>query len=104
MVGARGPSFLISYDAEISTNWPEERLQEKRSNFDRSKLPSAPRASTAAEIDMSRLPSKPPYTVYLGNLSYECSEDDIHQLFERKHLRVRCSEGCCDTVAMVMYL
>lgn len=75
---------------DISTNWPEE--QERRSNFDRRKLPSAPRASIAAEIDLSRLPSKPPYTVYLGNLSYECSEDDISQLFDRKKLRVRCIE------------
>lgn len=40
---------------------------------------------------MRRLPSKPPYTVYLGNLSYECSEDDIHQLFDRKKLRVGCT-------------
>lgn len=30
--------------------------------------------------------------MYLGNLSYECSEDDIHQLFERKKLRVKCTD------------
>lgn len=37
---------------------------------------------------MRRLPSRPPYTVYLGNLSYECCEEDIHRLFERKKLNV----------------
>lgn len=74
--------------AEINTRWPNEQIQEKRSNFDRRKLPSAPRASIAAEIDMSRLPARPPYTVYLGNLSYECSDIDIDQLFERKKLKV----------------
>ena len=78
--------FLSPLD--ITTQWPDEHFQEKRSNFDRRVLPSAPRAATAAEIDMSRLPSKPPYTVYLGNLSYECSEEDVIQLFERKKLKV----------------
>lgn len=73
---------------EIKLQWPTERPQERRSNFDRHTLPSAPRASIAAEIDMSRLPNRPPYTVYLGNLSYECSEMDIDQLFERKKLKV----------------
>ena len=78
---------FVSTPADITTHWPNE---DRRSNFDRSKLPSAPRASTAAEIDMRRLPSKPPYTVYLGNLSYECSEADIDNLFERKKLKVQC--------------
>lgn len=75
---------------EITTQWPDDHPRERKPNFDRSVLPSAPRASIAAEIDLRRLPSKPPYTVYLGNLSYECSETDIHQLFERKKLQVSC--------------
>ena len=37
---------------------------------------------------MRRLPKAPPYTVYLGNLSYECSEDDIFYFFERRNLKV----------------
>lgn len=73
---------------EITTHWPDVHHQEKKPNFDLSILPSAPRAAVAAEIDMRRLPSKPPYTVYLGNLSYECSEEDIHMLFDRKKLKV----------------
>ncbi len=56
--------------------------------FDRSILPSGPKASSSLNIDKSRLPSSPPYTVYLGNLSFECSEDDIVKFFERKKLVV----------------
>ncbi len=56
--------------------------------FDRSVLPSGPKASSALNIDKSRLPSSPPYTVYLGNLSFECTEDDIVRFFERKNLVV----------------
>lgn len=86
-IGVVNVGELAVWSAEITTNWPSEK-QERRPNFDRSKLPNAPRASTAAEIDMRRLPSRPPYTVYLGNLSYECSEEDIEELFMRKKLKV----------------
>lgn len=99
------PSCCTFTSAEISTHWPNESHQEsERSKFDRSKLPSAPRASTAAEIDMSRLPSRPPYTVYLGNLSYECSESDIAQLFERKKLKVCLSTLKCTPMVLVWFL
>lgn len=93
VVGVSCASLLLCNDAEITTHWPNEQPQERRPNFDRRKLPSAPRASTAADIDMSRLPNRPPYTVYLGNLSYECSEFDIDELFKRKKLQVSEEEG-----------
>ena len=73
--------------SEITTNWPGEKPSENV--FDRSVLPSAPRASQALQIDHRRLPKNPPYTVYLGNLSYECSEEDIKRFFDRKKLSVR---------------
>lgn len=75
---------------EISTKWPEQ--QQEKKVFDRSVLPSAPRAATAPKIDPRRLPNKPPYTVYLGNLSYECTENDIVRLFEKRKLTV---SGVC---------
>ena len=85
-----GMPILLNYSfngcptlVEISTQWPDEKPTQV---FDRSVLPSAPRA--APDVDRSRLPSKPPYTVYLGNLSFECSEDDIMRFFERKNLNV----------------
>jgi translation initiation factor 4B len=67
---------------EVSTTW------QGGGEFDRSKLPSAPRKAQARNIDRSRLPRAPPYTVYLGNLSYECDEADIVHFFERKNLMV----------------
>ena len=48
---------------------------------DLSKLPSAPRASRGVDIDLSRLPSQPPYTAFLGNLPFDVTEEDIRGLF-----------------------
>ena len=79
---------------DISTSWPEE----KKRTFDRSVLPSGPRASSALEIDRSRLPSSPPYTVYLGNLSFECTEEDIIRFFQRKKLVVSYCSVCCTCI------
>ena len=69
-------------ELEVSTTW------QGGGDFDRSQLPSAPRKAQARNIDRSRLPKAPPYTVYLGNLSYECDEDDIVSFFLRKDLKV----------------
>ena len=72
--------------SEVSTSW--QGGGGVGPTFDRSQLPSAPRKAQARNIDMSRLPKAPPYTVYLGNLSYECNEDDIVYFFQRKNLKV----------------
>ena len=29
-----------------------------------------------------------PYTVYLGNLAYECDEEDIREFFMKRHVKV----------------
>lgn len=87
--------ILSSSHAEISTQWPDEKPAQQL--FDRSILPSAPRASSAPKVDRSRLPTKPPYTVYLGNLSFECAEEDIMRFFERRNIKVRrysCTARC----------
>lgn len=44
-------------------------------------MPSAPRASTL-EIDVSQLPSRPPYTAIVANLAYDVTEDDLFKFFE----------------------
>eukprot|EP00731_Ephydatia_muelleri_P012722 Em0007g32a len=69
-------------ESDDTTEWPS------KPNFDRTVLPSAPRAATAVKVDLSRLPSNPPYTVYLGNLAYDCSEEDIKEFFQRKKVQV----------------
>lgn len=53
-----------------------------------SRLPSAPRAATRPNVDTSRLPKNPPYTVFLGNLSYEVNEEDIERFFSINNLAV----------------
>uniref|UniRef100_A0A8C4Q9Q3 Eukaryotic translation initiation factor 4B n=1 Tax=Eptatretus burgeri TaxID=7764 RepID=A0A8C4Q9Q3_EPTBU len=49
--------------------------------IDRSSLPTAPRAARAIGIDASRLPARPPYTAFLGNLPYDVTEDCIYRFF-----------------------
>lgn len=69
-------------ESDDTPEWPS------KSNFDRTVLPSAPRAATAVKVDLSRLPPNPPYTIYLGNLPYDCSEEDIKEFFQRKKVQV----------------
>lgn len=44
-------------------------------------LPTAPKAARGPDVDMSRVPSRPPYTVYLGNLPYDVSDEDVIKFF-----------------------
>ncbi|PIK46867.1 putative eukaryotic translation initiation factor 4B isoform X3 [Apostichopus japonicus] len=43
----------------------------------RVQLPTAPRSAQPVNLDSSQLPDKPPYTVYLGNIPFDISEEDI---------------------------
>ena len=52
----------------------------KKEVFDLSALPTAPRASRNA-VDTKNLPSGPPYTAFLGNLSYDTEDNDIIDFF-----------------------
>lgn len=67
---------------EAGVSWQEP------SRVDRRALPTAPRASTQPRVEMSRLPSKPPYTAYMGNLSFEVEEDDVMEFFKRRNMKV----------------
>lgn len=55
--------------------------------FDKSMLPSAPRASMDVDIDLNLLPSSPPYAVYLGNLSYDVDDHDIEEFFTSRNIK-----------------
>lgn len=44
-------------------------------------LPSGPRSSVGVDIDLSQLPTSPPYTAYVGNLPYEVDEGAIIGFF-----------------------
>lgn len=71
--------LLIYFSNTASSSWAEPV------KVDRSKLPTAPRASFEREqLDLSKLPGKPPYTLFLGNLSYDVFEEDIERFFGGK--------------------
>ena len=44
-------------------------------------LPSAPKASRGPDVDLSQLPTSPPFTAYVANLPYELSDADIRSFF-----------------------
>lgn len=44
-------------------------------------MPSAPRASTL-EIDITMLPSRPPYTAVVANLAYDVTEEELIKFFD----------------------
>eukprot|EP00051_Salpingoeca_urceolata_P016769 m.224765 g.224765 ORF g.224765 m.224765 type:complete len:480 (+) comp18776_c0_seq1:147-1586(+) len=50
-------------------------------------LPSAPRSSGGA-IDLSTLPTSPPFTAFVGNLAYEIDEEDVARFFREKECGV----------------
>ena len=79
--------FIATTEASVS--WQEP------SRVDRRALPTAPRASTQPRVEMSRLPSKPPYTAYMGNLSFEVEEGDVVDFFKRRSMKV------CTLLSMV---
>jgi len=55
--------------------------------INRAVLPTAPRASRGANVNMSQVPNEPPFTAYIGNLPFEASVEDVEHFF--KGLKVR---------------
>ncbi|XP_021373917.1 eukaryotic translation initiation factor 4B-like isoform X2 [Mizuhopecten yessoensis] len=51
--------------------------------IDRSKLPTAPKASRDPDVDMSQVPTSGPFTAFIGNLPYEASEESIEEFFQK---------------------
>ena len=44
-------------------------------------LPTAPRAEQAGCYDESKVPDRPPFTAYVGNLPYDVEEEDLEKYF-----------------------
>ena len=51
--------------------------------IDRSQLPTAPRAARGPDVDLSIVPTAPPFKAHLGNLPYDISPEDIEQFFNK---------------------
>ncbi|WAR05239.1 IF4B-like protein [Mya arenaria] len=76
-----GASYVFS---SKSTDWAAEMDNADMADIDpayslpsidRTKLPTAPKAARGPE-DMSRVPTDPPFTAFVGNLPYEASEEN----------------------------
>uniref|UniRef100_A0A2I3GDB5 Uncharacterized protein n=1 Tax=Nomascus leucogenys TaxID=61853 RepID=A0A2I3GDB5_NOMLE len=64
-------------EGDVSTTWHSNDDDLYRAPpIDRSILPTAPQAAQEPNID--HLPKSPPYTAFLGNLSYDMTEDAVH--------------------------
>ena len=50
--------------------------------INRAVLPTAPRASRGANVDMSLVPNEPPFTAYIGNLPFEANVEDVENFFK----------------------
>lgn len=46
-------------------------------------LPTAPKAARGPDFDLSKVPTSPPFTAFLGNLPYDVQEDDIVMFFRQ---------------------
>lgn len=77
---------------EVDTSWPEESYGgtsasiKMRAAMDRASLPTAPRAARGPDVDTSKIPDGPPYTAFLGNLSYDVDKDDILEFFKNSKI------------------
>ena len=75
--------------------------------FDRSQLPTAPKAVLAADLNMDQVPKVPPYTAFISNVSFEADEDKIRALFKDfklENVRLPTNErGACKGFGYVQF-
>ena len=45
-------------------------------------LPTAPRAARGIDINMDRVPTRAPFTAFIGNLPYEIEESEVAHFFK----------------------
>ena len=51
-------------------------------------LPTAPRAALGPGIEDERIPHRPPYTAYIGNLPFDVDQEQVIESFEKARLKV----------------
>ena len=87
----------------MDTSWPEESYggisteNRLRAARDRAALPTAPRAARGPDIDSTKIPDGPPFTAFLGNLSYDVDKDDILEFFGNKKVLWRSMSNTRDS-------
>ena len=50
--------------------------------FDRSKLPTAPKATLGPDFDTEQVPRQPPFNAHISNVSFEADNEKIRALFK----------------------
>ena len=79
--------IIIITTFTVDNSWPEEAYGgvsaeiKRRAAIDRAALPTAPRAARGPDVDPSKIPDEPPFTAFLGNLSYDVDREDILEFF-----------------------
>ncbi len=51
-------------------------------------LPTAPKSTRGPDIDLSKVPSQPPFKAYLGNLPYDVTDHDISRYFSKLNVNL----------------
>lgn len=49
--------------------------------IDKSTLPTAPKATREPTINLEKVPTQPPFTAFVGNLSYDVNEESLASFF-----------------------
>lgn len=76
----------------VDNRWPEESFggsSSQKRQIDLSALPTAPVASLTVEVDYSKIPDKPPFTAFLGNLPYDVEKIDIMTFFKQVKVKYK---------------
>ncbi|BFZ22692.1 hypothetical protein BsWGS_25731 [Bradybaena similaris] len=77
------------YSEPKSTNWailsenPDDEFDAPVMKFDRSMLPTAPKAALGPKVDLSQIPTNGPFSAYVGNIPYDAKESDLMQFFSK---------------------
>ncbi|CAM1154515.1 EIF4B (predicted) [Pycnogonum litorale] len=91
--GAPAPGYALanvhnSWADEVESNEFVDSYASYASSGNRKiYLPTAPKSARDPDVDMSKLPSEPPFKAFLANVPYDVDEKDIEDFFS--NLKVR---------------
>ncbi|GIX89150.1 eukaryotic translation initiation factor 4B [Caerostris extrusa] len=81
------PSRRLDWAATMDNEDIDDRYTLDYKREEKVALPTAPKAARGPDVDLTKIPSTGPFTVYLGNLPYDTTEDDIIRFFRNIEVR-----------------
>lgn len=69
--------------ADYPDDEEEDKYYESKQATSKVILPTVPKSIRTPDFDVSKIPERPPYKAYLGNLPYEATEDEIIRFFKK---------------------